>query len=137
MDRVLLPLFDTVVDIAASLEDFSSLVAAVTAADLVDTLQGPGPFTVFAPNNEAVSDLLTELSISIDELLSLDILSGVLLYHVLGQSVLTDDLENGPLDTLYSQSIEVDTERHPYHDGLSPFSVKGIVLEYVQFMVFA
>lgn len=131
VDRVLLPLFDTVVDVAASLEDFSSLVAAVNAANLVDTLRGPGPFTVFAPNNEAFTDLLSELSISIEELLDFDILSGILLYHVIGRSVTTDHLESGPIDSLYAQSIEVDTDRHPFHDGLSPFTVKGIVTEYV------
>jgi len=46
---------DDIVDVASSNEDFSTLVAAVSAAGLVDTLKGPGPFTVFAPTNEALA----------------------------------------------------------------------------------
>lgn len=46
-----------IVEIAASLDDFSTLVAAVKAADLVSTLQGTGPFTVFAPTNDAFNKL--------------------------------------------------------------------------------
>lgn len=47
----------TIVDIAVGNEDFSTLVAAVTAADLVEALQSPGPFTVFAPVNAAFAKL--------------------------------------------------------------------------------
>ena len=46
-----------IVDIASSNADFSTLVAAVSAAGLVDTLKGPGPFTVFAPTNAAFAAL--------------------------------------------------------------------------------
>ena len=48
---------DDIVDIAASNEDFSTLVAAVTAAGLVETLKSDGPFTVFAPTNDAFAKL--------------------------------------------------------------------------------
>lgn len=47
----------TIVDIAVNTEGFSTLVAAVQAADLVEALQGPGPFTVFAPNDAAFAKL--------------------------------------------------------------------------------
>ena len=47
----------TVVDVAVGSKDHTTLVAAVTAADLVSTLQGAGPFTVFAPVNEAFANL--------------------------------------------------------------------------------
>ena len=47
----------TIVDVAASNPDFSTLVAAVKAAGLVETLSGPGPFTVFAPTNAAFATL--------------------------------------------------------------------------------
>ena len=47
----------TIVDIAASNEQFSILVAAVQAAGLAETLSGEGPFTVFAPTNEAIAAL--------------------------------------------------------------------------------
>ena len=48
-----------IVDIAVNTEGFSTLVAAVQAADLVDTLKTPGPFTVFAPNDAAFAKLPT------------------------------------------------------------------------------
>lgn len=47
----------TIVDIAVNTPGFSTLVAAVQAASLVEALQGPGPFTVFAPNDEAFAKL--------------------------------------------------------------------------------
>ena len=57
VDRVLLPADKSIVATAQSLPDFSILVEAVVAAGLVDTLQGPGPFTVFAPTNAAFDKL--------------------------------------------------------------------------------
>ncbi len=77
-----LPRAETIVEIAAGDERFSTLVAAVTAADLVETLSGPGPFTVYAPVNEAF-DALPEGTV--ESLLAPDAkdqLSSVLLYHV-------------------------------------------------------
>jgi uncharacterized surface protein with fasciclin (FAS1) repeats len=59
------------------------LVAALQAADLVETLQGEGPFTVFAPTEEAFADLLAALDLSAEELLAdTALLTDVLLYHV-------------------------------------------------------
>lgn len=71
-----------VVDIAISSKDHTTLVAAVKAADLVDTLKGAGPFTVFAPTNAAFDKLPKE---TVDGLLkpeSKKALSGILTYHV-------------------------------------------------------
>ena len=72
----------TVVDIALSSPDFSILVEALTAADLVATLQGPGPFTVFAPTNDAFAQALTDLNLTKEELLASPDLAGILTYHV-------------------------------------------------------
>ena len=72
----------TIVDVAVANADFSTLVAAVKAAGLVETLSSEGPFTVFAPNNEAFDKLPDG---TIDSLLqpeSLDKLKSVLTYHV-------------------------------------------------------
>lgn len=72
----------TIVDIAAGDERFSTLVAAVSAAGLVETLQGPGPFTVYAPVNDAFAALPEG---TVDTLLqpeNKDQLTNVLLYHV-------------------------------------------------------
>uniref|UniRef100_UPI00356ADDCF fasciclin domain-containing protein n=1 Tax=Phaeovulum sp. TaxID=2934796 RepID=UPI00356ADDCF len=71
-----------IVEVAAGDERFSTLVAAVTAADLVDTLSGPGPFTVFAPVNDAFAALPEG---TLDTLLKPENkgqLTDILLYHV-------------------------------------------------------
>lgn len=81
----------TVVDVAASSDDFSTLVAAVTEADLVETLQGEGPFTVFAPTNAAFAQALTDLGLTAEELLASPDLSGILTYHVVAGKILAAD----------------------------------------------
>ncbi|MEM7092610.1 MAG: fasciclin domain-containing protein [Actinomycetota bacterium] len=81
----------TVVDIATSSDDFSTLVAAVTEAELVETLQGEGPFTVFAPTNAAFEDALEALGLTADELLASDDLSGILTYHVVPGRIMAAD----------------------------------------------
>ncbi|MEQ8716338.1 MAG: fasciclin domain-containing protein [Acidimicrobiales bacterium] len=72
-----------IVDVAVASERFPTLVAALQAADLVETLQGEGPFTVFAPTEEAFADLLAALDLTAEELLAdTALLTDVLLYHV-------------------------------------------------------
>lgn len=71
-----------IVDVASSNSDFSTLVAAVKVAGLVDTLKGPGPFTVFAPTNAAFAALPAG---TVDSLLlpeNRDQLVAILTYHV-------------------------------------------------------
>ncbi len=82
----------TVVDIAVSNPDFSTLVAAVTKADLVDTLSSEGPFTVFAPTNEAFAAALDALGITAEELLASPDLAAILTYHVVSGKVLAADV---------------------------------------------
>ena len=83
---------DTIVDVAADNEDFSTLVAAVEAAGLVDTLSS-GEYTVFAPRNGAFETLLSEMDMTAEELLAdTDLLTSVLTYHVIEGSVTFDDL---------------------------------------------
>lgn len=82
----------TVVDVAMSSDDFSTLVAAVVEADLVGVLQGEGPFTVFAPTNDAFADALDALGISADELLASDDLAGILTYHVVAGNLMAADV---------------------------------------------
>ncbi len=78
----------TIVDVASSLDDFTTLVAAVEAAGLVDTLSSDGPFTVFAPTNEAFEVALGDLGLTADELLAdTDTLTEILTYHVLSGEV--------------------------------------------------
>lgn len=82
----------TIVGVAAGNDSFSTLVAAVTAADLVDTLNGDGPFTVFAPTNDAFGALPAG---TVDALLQEDnkpALQMVLTYHVVAGKVTAADL---------------------------------------------
>lgn len=72
-----------IVDIAASAEDFSTVVTAVKAADLVTTLKSDGPFTVFAPTNKAFGKLPAGTVESLLEPKAKDKLSTILAYHVI------------------------------------------------------
>jgi uncharacterized surface protein with fasciclin (FAS1) repeats len=98
----------TVVDVAASNDDFSTLVSAVEAAGLGDTLSGDGPFTVFAPVNDAFAALPAG---TLDSLLlpeNQDQLTAVLTYHVVPQEVMSDDLTDGmTITTVQGQPLTV------------------------------
>ena len=86
----------TIVDVAVANGSFETLVAAVTAADLVDTLSSEGPFTVFAPTDDAFAALPEGL---VDCLLleeNVDALSAILTYHVVAGEVLSTDLDRWP-----------------------------------------
>jgi uncharacterized surface protein with fasciclin (FAS1) repeats len=72
----------TIVDVAVGNEDFSTLVAALTAADLVAALQGDGPFTVFAPNNAAFAKIDAATLTSLLKPENKASLSNILTYHV-------------------------------------------------------
>jgi transforming growth factor-beta-induced protein len=110
IDRVLLPTSKDIVGIAAGNPDFSILVEAVTAAGLVDTLKSAGPFTVFAPTNQAFANLLAELKITKAALLAdKPLLTAVLTYHVLGSKVFAGDLKNSlAVGTVEGQPIKFD-----------------------------
>ena len=99
-----------IVDIASSNDDFSTLVAAVSAAGLVDTLKGDGPFTVFAPTNEAFAALPAG---TVDNLLkpeNKDALVQVLTYHVVPGTYTAETLsgQRGSLGTAEGSSVTVD-----------------------------
>jgi uncharacterized surface protein with fasciclin (FAS1) repeats len=82
----------TVVDIATSSEDFSTLVAAVVQADLAGALSAEGPFTVFAPTNEAFAAALEALGITAEELLASPDLASILTYHVVAGKLMAADV---------------------------------------------
>ena len=84
-----------IVALAIGTESLSTLVAAVKAAGLVETLQGDGPFTVFAPTNEAFAALPEG---TLDNLLkpeNKDQLAAILTYHVVAGKVMSTDLSDG------------------------------------------
>jgi uncharacterized surface protein with fasciclin (FAS1) repeats len=100
-----------IVEIASGNEDFSTLVAAVVAAGLAETLSGDGPFTVFAPTNEAFAKLPEG---TVDELLkpeNKEKLAGILTYHVVAGKVMSKDLSDGQkAGTVNGQEITVTME---------------------------
>jgi uncharacterized surface protein with fasciclin (FAS1) repeats len=99
-----------IVAIASSNEDFSTLVAAVAAAGLVEVLQGEGPFTVFAPTNDAFAALPAGL---VDKLLlpeNKDLLVKILTYHVVSGAVMAADVAAGEVPTVEGQNITVTTD---------------------------
>ena len=82
---------ETIVDVAVGNEDFSTLVTALKAADLVGALQGDGPFTVFAPTNEAFAKIDEKTLGSLLEVKNQKALANILTYHVVsGKLVATD-----------------------------------------------
>lgn len=98
----------TIVDTAVSAGSFNTLVAAVKAADLVDTLNGAGPFTVFAPTDEAFAKLPAG---TLDELLKPENkakLQGILTYHVVSGKVMAKDVVGlDAAKTVNGQSLNV------------------------------
>ena len=113
IDAVLLPEMDdnlpeTVVDIIVASEVHTLLEAAVVAAGLVDALSGEGPFTVFAPTDDAIVALTEALSITAEELLALPNLGEILQYHVVAADAFAEDLSDGQLlTTLLGQDVTV------------------------------
>jgi len=90
----------TIVSLASNNDNFSTLVQAVQAADLVDTLQQEGPFTVFAPTNQAFAMLPDELVQFLLQPENKDLLVDVLTYHVVPGKVTSDQLEPGTVEAL-------------------------------------
>lgn len=102
VDKVILP--PTVVDIAIQNSNFSTLVAAVVKAGLVEALSAEGPYTVFAPTNAAFDAAFTALNISGLDDLSADALTPILLYHVVPDNVLASEVSTGMVPTLNTGS---------------------------------
>jgi uncharacterized surface protein with fasciclin (FAS1) repeats len=99
---------NTVVDIAVGSPDHTTLVAAVTAAGLVETLSGTGPFTVFAPTNSAFGALPEGTVENLLKPESKDQLTSVLTYHVVAGNVMAADLSDGQVvTTLNGQELTV------------------------------
>jgi transforming growth factor-beta-induced protein len=98
----------TVVDIAVANSDFSILVEAVTKADLAGALSAEGPFTVFAPTNDAFKALFKQLGVSGVKDLTAEQLTPILTYHVVSGKVMSKDLSNTSVATLNGQKIKID-----------------------------
>ena len=100
----------TIVEIAAGNPDFSTLVKAVKAAELTETLSGKGPFTVFAPTNEAFAALPKG---TLEKLLkpeNRDELRKVLTYHVVSGDLMAKDLRSGKVATVEGRTVAVQVQ---------------------------
>jgi uncharacterized surface protein with fasciclin (FAS1) repeats len=98
-----------IVDVASTTDGFTTLTAAVTAAGLVDTLKGEGPFTVFAPTDEAFAALPDGV---LDALLlpeNKDALTKILTYHAVAGNVMAADVTDGDVPTVEGQTITLST----------------------------
>ncbi len=99
-----------IVAVASGAGNFKTLVAAVKAAGLVETLQGTGPFTVFAPTDEAFAKLPKG---TLDDLLKPENkakLAGILTYHVLSGKVMAADVKTMKAKTVNGQTLDVVAE---------------------------
>ena len=106
-----------VVDTAVGAGNFKTLVAAVQAAGLVDTLKGPGPFTIFAPSDEAFAKipkaqldaLLADKAVLTKVLADKAVLTKVLTYHAVPAKVMATDVKEGKAPTIQGQALTVRT----------------------------
>ena len=111
IDEVILPESDTVVDVAKSTGTFNTLVAALGAADLAATLGGEGPFTVFAPTDEAFAKLPKGTVESLLKPENKDKLRSILLYHVVDGRVFSNDaIDAKAAHTLQGSEVRVTTK---------------------------
>jgi uncharacterized surface protein with fasciclin (FAS1) repeats len=107
----------TIVEVATDAGSFTILTAALEAADLVDVLEGPGPFTVFAPTDEAFAALPEG---TVEKLLkpeNKDKLVKILTYHVVPGAVMSTDLKAGPVATVEGSEVTIELGDHVKVDG--------------------
>lgn len=108
-----------IVETAVANEQFSTLVAAVTAAGLVDTLKSDGPFTVFAPTNEAFAKLPAGTVENLLKPENKDKLIAVLTYHVVPGKVMSSDIAGKELSvkTVQGTMVDIDATKGVTIDG--------------------
>lgn len=102
------PTSHNIVETAVAAGNFTTLVTAVKAAGLVDTLSGTGPFTVFAPTDAAFAKVPKE---ALDALLKdKEALTKTLTYHVVAGKVMAADIKAGPVKTVQGSDVMLATE---------------------------
>ena len=104
-----------IVDTAVKAGSFKTLATALQAAGLVDTLKGPGPFTVFAPTDEAFAKVPKD---QLDALLKdKDKLTAVLTYHVVAGKVMAKDVKAGKVPSVQGSELTIKTAGGVTVDG--------------------
>ena len=124
----------TIINLAVDSADLTSLVAALERTNLVSTLQGEGPFTVLAPSNDAFVTFLSANNFNSLEDVPVDVLTNILLNHVISGSVLSSDLSTGYANTLAtssasqtSMSIYIDVSNGVNFNGVSSVTSADIL----------
>lgn len=113
---------ENIVEIASGMNNFTTLVAAVKAADLAETLSGEGPFTVFAPTNEAFEKLPEG---TVDELLkpeNKEKLQNILKFHVVPGKIMAADVSTMAADTAAGEKVGVVVE-----DGVVTYGGQKVI----------
>jgi len=115
-----------IVDTAVAVGSFNTLVTAVTIADLVETLKGPGPFTVFAPNDDAFAKIPAETLNTLLDPKNKGALAGILTYHVIAGKVMSADIAGKSLSvvTVNGAPVAIDAT-----DGVMVGGAKVIVAD--------
>ena len=135
-DVVIIPVTNTIVDKAVASDNLTSLVAALQKANLVTTLAGDGPFTVLAPTNDAFAAFLTSNGFSSLDDVPVDILTNILLNHVVSGSIVSTDLSTGYVNTLATSSasgtgmsLYIDISNGVRFNGVSSVSMADILAD--------
>ena len=125
LGNVLVPPLGDIIDVATTLPGFDTLAGLVTQANLIDTLKSEGPFTVFAPTNDAFKalDAATLAKVQADPKL----LDTVLKYHVIAGKLTTDQLKEGKIMTVAGVELTVTKK-----DGVTYIDGNPIVVQNVQ-----
>ncbi len=107
-----------IVEIASESDDFDTLTTAVTTAGLADTLASDGPFTVFAPTDDAFAALPDGVLDALLEPENRDLLTDILTYHVVPDDVMSDELSTGGVETLNGGlAVRVDPDQVVVNDA--------------------
>ena len=118
----------TIADVVADNPDFSTLLAAVQAADLGSALAGEGPLTVFAPTDDAFAALPEGTLDTLLEPANQEMLAGILTYHVVPAEVMAADVETGDVETLNGETFAVEVT----DDGVTITDGEGNVANVVE-----
>jgi uncharacterized surface protein with fasciclin (FAS1) repeats len=112
-----------IVAVASGNPDFSTLVAALSAAGLVETLQGEGPFTVFAPTDAAFAALPEGLLAKLLLPENIAVLTAILTYHVVPGMVMSTDVTAGDVATVEGSTIAITTDMGVMVNGANVVAV--------------
>lgn len=116
-----------IVEVAVGAGTFTTLAAALGAADLVATLEGEGPFTVFAPTDEAFAALPEGLLEALLLPENKAVLQSILTYHVVAGEVFAADVTTGDVTTVEGSTFMVDTSEGVVINGVANVTATDIV----------